>query len=1574
MEMYLRYLFRLKAEVFNRMHGLCFLIVLSFLFVSFRGSAQVVLSLDHQVKAGMPASTLSGVFWTMQLNYSVSSTTGSASGVKITIDLPDYIYTAEGMVGTIHAPVGNFVYSGTTGAKKLTITFIDPVPSGSTGVLEYRLRTLNGYTPDGTIIRPCAEMTDGSGVTSGIKCDEMPITASNKLCGFKTLKVNGAIGHPVTYRIYLGVNSGNPSNASNGSLNASDVTITDYYPAGATLVSVKAFNRNDVELTVPITYGTNYVTAQMPDHLINTINNALSMSYLEVTLRYDEPAFNTTTPITNKASITYTPLGGSPITLDENSGANGTFCTSDLIETHTLEVPDARATLVKSLRTASPVFAGGTVEYNINFSNTGNVALDNVVITETVPAELTYHSLRLDALGQVQSVHYQTNLNASWVSLPAGTAPVLPAGEKIIKIRFTLVSPYNPGQTFSGTNILRFITNSDITEPTTVENCLEWTTTTTGISTDAVCNNNLQVNPESTMARVVYSSGHSPRCGTIFSVGMDLTISGVIRSETGYAGLENPMAAFFVPKGFQYISGSENFNPQTSGVISTPVLTIVEDFMEMEGGMYDMYKWTFPAGTVVPSGTEMGLSVKLKITNQVQGGTDQSIRFVAEGSNVSSRSTGDTYGFTFTDINDWDGDGNTTEQFRVSRTSFLSCALNISASASMESIKWVKGLLDEDYSRYPAFGQTVPGGNADYKLIVKNTGNIPMKDIKIIDIMPFVGDKGVIDPQNRNSEWRPNLARPISAPAGITVYYSTEQNPCRDEVRQPGDPSPFPTGCVDAAWSVTPPADITRVQSVKIDFGTRILNGGDSLIFTWPMRAPVTAPTDGEIAWNSFGFVATRTDNNTPLLAAEPIKVGIRVVTGLPAYYGDRVWYDDNRNGIQDAGEAGVDGVRVSLYAPAVAGVQNPAADSLVNFTITGNGGLYKFSNLTPGEYYAVFYLPSGYSISPDNQGTNDAVDSDGIPGTLGGEIVTIVPITYLDEEEEDYTWDQGIYCQLTPAVSPIQVVALNESVTLTASGGSTYLWSGPNGFTATTASITINAVTPADTGTYTVTIMDGECRASVSTEIQIEDCPVIAAPQITPQTICAGESVILTGTCVSPATIVWYSDEELTTELGSTTVNPAVTTTYYAVCKDGDCVSEESTQAVVTVTEVPTISIAGAAVCAADGLTYSATVTATAGAVITTSAGVVSGNTVSGIPSGTRAIIRVTLGTCSDSTSVTQNCTIPCLAPNPAVTGSATVCVGESVTLEASGCTTGYTYLWSTGATTATVTVTPATTTTYTVVCVDSDLAGCESTTAAEAVVTVTEKTAAPTGVTASPSEIISGETSELSATCAAGLTPHWFTDEELTMELTSTTVSPVTTTTYYVICGEDKECAIPSQVTVTVTDEPLVFDLALRKTTAPGSKTIYKVGDLVTFDITVFNQGNVVATSVDLVDYIPTGLTLQTGSDWTLDGDKARWVGAVTNLAPGAQQTVQISFVVNASATGVLINTAEISGATNPENLEEIDSTPDDDKDNDGPVKNDEIEEDGKDGRDEDDHDIEPISICPDAKCLSVKTERKK
>jgi len=56
---------------------------------------------------------------------------------------------------------------------------------------------------------------------------------------------------------------------------------------------------------------------------------------------------------------------------------------------------------------------------------------------------------------------------------------------------------------------------------------------------------------------------------------------------------------------------------------------------------------------------------------------------------------------------------------------------------------------------------------------------------------------------------------------------------------------------------------------------------------------------------------------------------------------GDFVWNDANRNGIQDPGESGIDGVTVEL--------RNPLTSAVLATTTTGPNGFYQFSGLCAG-------------------------------------------------------------------------------------------------------------------------------------------------------------------------------------------------------------------------------------------------------------------------------------------------------------------------------------------------------------------------------------------------------------------------------------------------------------------------------------------------------------------------------------------------------------------------------------------------------------------------------------------------
>ncbi|WP_164489820.1 DUF11 domain-containing protein [Runella sp. SP2] len=123
-------------------------------------------------------------------------------------------------------------------------------------------------------------------------------------------------------------------------------------------------------------------------------------------------------------------------------------------------------------------------------------------------------------------------------------------------------------------------------------------------------------------------------------------------------------------------------------------------------------------------------------------------------------------------------------------------------------------------------------------------------------------------------------------------------------------------------------------------------------------------------------------------------------------------------------------------------------------------------------------------------------------------------------------------------------------------------------------------------------------------------------------------------------------------------------------------------------------------------------------------------------------------------------------------------------------------------------------------------------------------------------------------------------------------------------------------------------IFDLALRKTLAAGQDSVVTLGATVNYNIRVFNQGTVDATNIQITDYIPTGMSLPTSTQWTATAGKATLVTPLPLLKAGRDTTLSISLTVENTATGDLINRSEISAATGGT---DIDSTPDDNPAND-------------------------------------------
>ena len=121
---------------------------------------------------------------------------------------------------------------------------------------------------------------------------------------------------------------------------------------------------------------------------------------------------------------------------------------------------------------------------------------------------------------------------------------------------------------------------------------------------------------------------------------------------------------------------------------------------------------------------------------------------------------------------------------------------------------------------------------------------------------------------------------------------------------------------------------------------------------------------------------------------------------------GDYVWYDKNKDGIQDEDEKGVEGIIVVLERCESGDVWDEDAWEVVATTKTDEDGKYIFENLQPGRYRVAFGLNKPWIVTVSRVG-DAALDSDAIRQS-GDYYYTSA--FFLNAGDSDMTWDAGIY------------------------------------------------------------------------------------------------------------------------------------------------------------------------------------------------------------------------------------------------------------------------------------------------------------------------------------------------------------------------------------------------------------------------------------------------------------------------------------------------------------------------------------------------------------------------------------
>jgi len=160
----------------------------------------------------------------------------------------------------------------------------------------------------------------------------------------------------------------------------------------------------------------------------------------------------------------------------------------------------------------------------------------------------------------------------------------------------------------------------------------------------------------------------------------------------------------------------------------------------------------------------------------------------------------------------------------------------------------------------------------------------------------------------------------------------------------------------------------------------------------------------------------------------------------------------------------------------------------------------------------------------------------------------------------------------VVPAILP-QTVCEGSPLSLTASGGASYVWTGPGIAPSTQNPLTINSVTLANGGTFTVqALSDSGCTSSGQAVVTVlpKILPVVSGPV----TVCAGTPTQLSAS--GGSSYKWTPSAGLDNDaIANPIANPLQTTTYMVDISNGPC--NDSTKSVtVTVNQNPVADAGG--------------------------------------------------------------------------------------------------------------------------------------------------------------------------------------------------------------------------------------------------------------------------------------------------------------------------------------------------------------------------------------------------------------
>ena len=402
--------------------------------------------------------------------------------------------------------------------------------------------------------------------------------------------------------------------------------------------------------------------------------------------------------------------------------------------------------------------------------------------------------------------------------------------------------------------------------------------------------------------------------------------------------------------------------------------------------VFDLDNFTLPKRTSTFSGVDR-LYFNFKPTTSLEEGEHTVEAFMTWDNNstdasgyapntVYSSSTVD-----FLDKYDANNNGSTTD-----RLSYQSFKFNFIPPRAVILTKKQKLTTETNYN---SAINAESGDIVEYKLSAWNNSIDNARELNVMDIFPYENDKEIVKDEHgnyvaRGSKMYPILQGPVTAPAGYTVYYSTDA----------------PSGTIEAnaaanwvqAGAITDWSSVTMFKAVMNN--SYQLVPGSTDVFTYRVKIPETKELEaGSSANNSVASWYGNNLNGASESLISKVTINKYIIAG-------KAYYDVDENGSFNTGDI------VAANRPVRLVKVDGGVETVIDTILTDNDGNYTFKDKisTEGDYKVYIETLAGDIIRPLNASTatmigNDFTNTVSLPSKMKENQVPVPNVNWVELE-----------------------------------------------------------------------------------------------------------------------------------------------------------------------------------------------------------------------------------------------------------------------------------------------------------------------------------------------------------------------------------------------------------------------------------------------------------------------------------------------------------------------------------------------------------------------------------------------